>query len=127
MATTKSQGIYASELSRARPRPEPPGAPASGALDAGEPTRSVGRTGVVFVHGIGSQKPAETLLQWSAPIIEVLTAWHGKLPTEPPDPGPRDPVLRATIDFSSTLPTISLRVPAATTDDAWCTPSASGS
>ena len=116
MATTKSQGIYESELSRARPRPGPPGAPASGALDAGEPARAVGRTGVVFVHGIGSQKPAETLLQWSAPIIEVLTAWHGKLPTEPPDPGPRDPVLRATIDFSSTLPTISLRVPAATTD-----------
>lgn len=117
MATTKSQGIYASELSRARPRPEPTGAPASGALDAGEPTRTVGRTGVVFVHGIGSQKPAETLLQWSAPIIEVLTAWHGNLPTVPPDPGPRDPVLRATIDFSSTLPTISLRVPAATTGD----------
>ena len=72
---------------------------------------------MVFVHGIGSQQPAETLLQWSAPIIEVLTAWHGQFPQDPADPNPRDPVQRATIDFSSTLPTISLRVPAATTGD----------
>ncbi len=72
---------------------------------------------MVFVHGIGSQQPAETLLQWSAPIIEVLTAWHAQFPRNPADPNPRDPVQRATIDFSSTLPTISLRVPAATTGD----------
>lgn len=72
---------------------------------------------MVFVHGIGSQQPAETLLQWSAPIIEVLTAWHGQFPQDPADPNPRDPVQRATIDFSSTLPTISLRVPTATTGD----------
>ena len=31
-------------------------------------------TGVIFVHGIGSQKPGETLLQWSTPLIEVLIA-----------------------------------------------------
>ncbi len=114
MATTKTQGINPSELSGTRARPDAPAAPAA----PGEETpRPSARTGVVFVHGIGSQKPAETLLQWSAPIIEVLTAWHRQFPSDPADLGPRDPVLRATIDFSSTLPTISLRVPAATTDD----------
>ncbi len=108
---TKTQGIFQSELSRNPARPDAAEAPAR---DAGS---SVKRTGVVFVHGIGSQKPAETLLGWSAPIIEVLTAWRRQIPADPVDPDPRDPVLRATIDFSSTLPTISLRVPAATTDD----------
>jgi hypothetical protein len=116
MTTTKSQGINQSELSRPQAPADTPAA-AGAARDSGDPERPVGRTGVVFVHGIGSQKPAETLLQWSAPIIEVLTAWRDHQPRDPADLGPRDPVLRATIDFSSALPTISLRVPASTTDD----------
>ena len=113
MATTKTQGIFQSELSRSRARPDAPAEP----IAAADASGATPRTGVVFVHGIGSQKPAETLLQWSAPIIEVLTAWHRQFPPDPADARPRDPVLRATIDFSSTLPTISLRVPAATTGD----------
>jgi hypothetical protein len=112
MVATKSQGIHPSELSR--PRRATDAAPAAGGAAPGS---SIARTGVVFVHGIGSQQPAETLLQWSAPIIEVLTAWHRQFPHGPDDPDPRDPVRRATIDFSSTLPTISLRVPSATTPD----------
>ena len=92
MVATKSQGIYPSELSRPRRRTDPAG----GGRGARTPEPEPPRTGVVFVHGIGSQQPAETLLQWSAPIIEVLTAWHGQFPQDPADPNPRDPVRRAT-------------------------------
>ena len=34
------------------------------------------RTGVVFVHGIGTQQPAETFLDWSGPIVDLLTEWR---------------------------------------------------
>jgi hypothetical protein len=34
------------------------------------------RTGVVFVHGIGTQGPSETFLDWSGPIVELLTDWR---------------------------------------------------
>ena len=34
------------------------------------------RTGIVFVHGIGTQGPAETFLDWSEPIVELLTDWR---------------------------------------------------
>ena len=63
--------------------------------------------GVVFVHGIGSQRPGETLLDWSRPLIRVLTEWriaHGLSP---------DPVVSGDIDFSgATRPTIELDIPA---------------
>jgi hypothetical protein len=63
--------------------------------------------GVVFVHGIGSQKPGETLLDWSQPLIQLLTDWrtrHGH---------PPDPVVASRIDFSGgDLPVIDLDVPA---------------
>lgn len=65
------------------------------------------RVGVVFVHGIGSQQPGETLLDWSRPLIVTLTDWriaHGL---------PPDPVVETSIDFSgASLPTIEIDVPA---------------
>ncbi len=114
-STDKSQGQFGSALadpSRRRPtRPEVP---------------REDRVGVVFVHGIGSQKPGETLLQWSAPIIKILTQWRGWKPADDPtgrtfpdaspqDPG--DPVLEAAIDLESPLPTITLRIPSTTFPD----------
>ena len=47
--------------------------------------------GVVFVHGIGSQRPGETLLDWSRPLVRVLTEWANR-----PRPGARSGGLRAT-------------------------------
>ena len=32
--------------------------------------------GVIFVHGIGTQPPRETLLGWANPIVEVLAEWR---------------------------------------------------
>ncbi len=34
------------------------------------------RTGVVFVHGIGTQTANETFLDWAEPIVELLTDWR---------------------------------------------------
>ena len=34
------------------------------------------RTGIVFVHGIGTQVARETLFDWAWPIIDVLGAWR---------------------------------------------------
>jgi hypothetical protein len=104
VAVVKSQATFPSELA----------APAPAAI---EPAGGRGRTGIVLVHGIGSQQPAETLLQWTAPIIEVLTAWRRwgndsrrRFPASERD-RPRDPVRTAAIDFHSPFPTISLHVP----------------
>jgi hypothetical protein len=69
-------------------------------------------TGVIFVHGIGSQKQAETLLQWSAPMLEVNTDWKRWFVGRPQLV--RDPVEAARIDFSDDRPTIDLSIPAAT-------------
>ena len=118
MAVVKSQATYPSEL--ALPMAEP-------VVDTGRaaaPRVPTGRTGVVVVHGIGSQKPAETLLEWTAPLIEVMTAWrtwepgtgHRSLPPAELE-RPIDPVKAAAIDFESPFPTLSLHVPEVTTGD----------
>jgi hypothetical protein len=69
------------------------------------------KTGVVFVHGIGSQMPGETLLQWSSPIIQALTAW--RVNSGATDV-PIDPVARAEVNFGDGLSAIELRIPPAT-------------
>jgi hypothetical protein len=96
----------------AMPRPE---AEAAGEAHVdGVPGEKPTTTGVIFVHGIGSQKQGETLLQWSAPIIEVLTGWKRWVVVDPELI--RDPVEAARIDFSDDRPTIDLIIPAATVD-----------
>ena len=61
---------------------------------------------MVWVHGIGGQLPGESLLDWTRPVIKVLTEWrqrHGH---------PPDPVVRSRIDFTgSEPPVIELDVP----------------
>lgn len=64
-------------------------------------------TGVVFIHGIGSQAAGETVLAWSAPMIRILSAWRG-------DRGYfADPVIRARVDLTGlTMPFIELEIEA---------------
>ena len=34
------------------------------------------RTGIVWVHGIGTQAPRESLFDWTRPIIDVFGEWR---------------------------------------------------
>ena len=54
--------------------PEPSAAP-----------KSMSRTGVVFVHGIGTQAARETLFDWARPVIEVLAEWRREYDEANPD------------------------------------------
>src|SRR5256714_2930921 len=74
-----------------------------GASPAGEATR----VGIVFVHGIGTQKPAETFLDWSSSIVRMLEAWRLEQGFGV------DPVVRSQFAFSpSALPFLELDIPA---------------
>ena len=88
------------------PAAEPPPRPRRRSR-AAEKDGSGPPVGIVFVHGIGSQRPGETLLDWSRPLIKLLTEWrtaHGL---------PPDPVITSDVDFSgASLPTIELAIPA---------------
>jgi hypothetical protein len=81
------------------------------------------RIGIVCVHGIGSQRPGETLLDWSRPIVKVLTDWiaghtvpTGAIRVDPATV--RDPVATSHVDFSGgQLPIVEIAIPAASGDD----------
>jgi hypothetical protein len=109
MVTTKSQGAQpsqAEQVARAQDR--------SGSAATEHVHKSDDKVGIVFVHGIGSQKQGETLLQWSAPIIEVITAWRRRARDAnllPDDGGPLDPVEIAELDYESPLPVVTVRIP----------------
>src|SRR5689334_16325044 len=66
------------------------------------------RTGVVFVHGIGTQTPSETFLDWSGPIVELLTDWRADqakdAPADPDNDRLDDPVWRAEFTFNAASP-----------------------
>ena len=84
-----------------------PTAPAAAPSEATTGPADPDRVGIVFVHGIGTQQPAETFLEWSAPIVRMLTAWrieHGLA---------ADPVVRSEFSFSgSSQPYLELDIPA---------------
>lgn len=44
-----------------------------------------GRTGVVWVHGIGTQKPGESLFDWTRPLLDVLAEWRREHDDAHPD------------------------------------------
>ena len=87
-------------------------APSELAADAGAlelPFEIARRTGVLFVHGIGTQPPAETFLDWSAPIVELLTDWRAArdgAPSAVPAGTDRidDPVWRAEFSLAAASP-----------------------
>ena len=43
------------------------------------------RTGVVWVHGIGTQKPRESLFDWTRPIVDVFGEWRREYDQAHPD------------------------------------------
>jgi pimeloyl-ACP methyl ester carboxylesterase len=51
----------------------------------GAPTPGIARTGVVFVHGIGTQVARETLFDWARPILDVLAEWRREYDEARPD------------------------------------------
>ena len=68
------------------------------------------RTGIVFVHGIGTQAPGETFLDWATPIVELLTDWRAAAATADTASGDAasdridDPVWRAEFAFNAASP-----------------------
>lgn len=61
---------------------------------------AVRQIGVVFVHGIGTQPPRETLLNWASSIVEMLAEWRREF-DEGLEPGHQigeDPVEAAAIE-----------------------------
>src|SRR5438445_11797250 len=84
--------------------------PGAGAMPVGPATTRAGqpqRVGLVFVHGIGTQKPAETFLDWSSSIVRMLAAWRLEQGFGV------DPVVRSQFAFSaSALPFLELDIPA---------------
>src|SRR5439155_12574143 len=71
--------------------------------------------GIVFVHGIGSQRPEEVLLQWTEPLLRAVEAWKstaGARRLVPPAAASSDSVNRAEVDFEGeTAPMITIAVP----------------
>ena len=59
----------------AEPPPPPREEPRKTAVPGSAPG-GARRTGVVFVHGIGTQVARETLFDWARPIIDVLGEWR---------------------------------------------------
>jgi hypothetical protein len=74
--------------------------------------------GIVFVHGVGSQKPGQTLLQYAEPFIDTIGAWTRRQTILAPAGGTEDrrrrmtdPVRRSSIDFNgSTLPLVQIDI-----------------
>lgn len=88
------------------------GADATSGVDphADEPPEHIG---IVVLHGIGSQKPAVDMLDWTSAIDRALVAWrrrnHGELVGATM---PVDGVEKAQIDFDGgTFPLVSIQVP----------------
>jgi|GEM_PF-1234273 len=103
-----------SDPALARPALDAPSEAAADADALDLPFEIARRTGVVFVHGIGTQGANETFLDWAEPIVELLTDWRAA------EPGPGaatdridDPVWTAGFTLGGTsAPMVELAVPA---------------
>ncbi len=67
--------------------PPPPVAVAVTPVSAapGPPPDGQRRTGVVWVHGIGTQKPRDSLFDWTGPIIDVFSEWRRQYDRQHPE------------------------------------------
>jgi hypothetical protein len=75
----------------------------------GDAGRDPNTIGVVFVHGVGSQRPGEWLLEACRPFLRLIAAWRAT--TEGVEPA-NDPTTTANIDFSgATRPFVIAEVP----------------
>ena len=89
------------------PEPEPRTSPVPGAAPGNVP-----RTGIVFVHGIGTQSARETLFDWARPIIDVLGEWRREYDrANPTAPIGENPVGSASVSDPSN-PWIEVDIPA---------------
>jgi hypothetical protein len=89
------------------PQPELRTSPVPGRASAG--TR---RTGVVWVHGLGTQIARETLFDWTRPVIDVLGEWRREYDEgRPTEPIGENPVGSASVSDASN-PWIEVDVPA---------------
>jgi hypothetical protein len=86
----------------ASPEPEPP-----------KPSREPdpNRIGVVVIHGIGNQKPGETLLLWAHSLLRIVNAWAATTAGITPD---NDHAMTADIDLTgATRPWVAIDIPPA--------------
>ncbi len=98
-ASGMADRLGASEASLAR-------AAAEGASGARDPNT----IGVVFVHGVGSQRPGEWLLEACRPFLRLISAWRA---TTEGVAEANDPTRTANIDFSGgSRPFVIAEVPA---------------
>ena len=73
---------------------------------------NVPRTGIVFVHGIGTQVARETLFDWARPVIDVLGEWRREYDrSNPQAPIGENPVGSASVSDPSN-PWIEVDIPA---------------
>lgn len=86
--------------------PGPTAAPVAKPRIAPDPSR----IGVVVIHGIGSQKPGETLLLWAHSLLRIVNGWAATTPGVVHD---NDHALTADIDLTGeTRPWVAINVPA---------------
>jgi hypothetical protein len=89
--------------------------PAAAAAPTEPHERIPNSVGIVFVHGVGSQRPEEFLLQWTEPLLRALEAWRRTARPEslvPPTGMDIDSVERAEMDFSGeSTPMITIAIP----------------
>ena len=104
--------VFSDEAARsmARAAPEAAAEARTAVADTPDAGPIASRTGIVFVHGIGTQGPAETFLDWSEPIVELLTDWQADQAEQaaragrPVGPRIDDPVRRAEFAFNAASP-----------------------
>ena len=93
-----------------RPAPEPAVQAVAAATAPPEPAPRA-RIGVVVIHGIGDQKPGETLLLWAHALLRVVNAWAT---TTPGVHHANDHAWTADIDLTGgSRPWVAIDVPAA--------------
>lgn len=86
-----------------------------------KPKDEIPQVGVVFVHGIGFQKPGETILEWSGALETALVGWRTRLSDGDIAPGqewPRDLVETSDVDLTGTRRSyVTVRIPGVSTVD----------
>jgi hypothetical protein len=89
--------------------------------ETGGPPPTTTTTGIVFVHGIGTQPPRETFLNWSEPIVRMLSALRREADAAAGG-GPlegEDPVSRAGADGDRVWARIEIPAAAGRARDTW--------
>jgi hypothetical protein len=93
-----------------QPTPLTPGAAPTAAPTgpkARRPRADPNKVGIVLIHGIGEQKPAETFLDWTRPVVALLADWRREHGFDV------DPVRRSQYAFNgASLPFLELEIPA---------------